>query len=362
MLGRIAVTTFGAAVIALCAPATAQADVSNGGGTTDGFQLAVHAVVGGSDAGLVTGGGGGVTVSVPPKCYWERIPADYDLSGDFDAGDPSDFEKFYNEMISQMKGHAAAGYFSFPSREYVKQIVRAEKSGKADYTWYVLHMQEGVNCADEGFTGSSGTLGDAYGQGAGDQAGEAIPISFQAFAAGQPPPPPLVDVGDLAVEIWDLAARNIEDPAVERNPRIISTGGSTLVNLPTWFWVTNIAQALADDGKVHLEVSIPGSPVRMSLDARTDDVTVTSPAGARVCTIDEIKNSYQPGEADGGACTLEFSRANRGWPVTTTTSWTGSWQGVDNDGPQSGAIEVVGHSSTVNVPVAESQAVVRSVG
>lgn len=363
MLLRLCLTALTTVAVSVATAGAAHAGIGTTG-DGDGFSIAVNASVDGEDAGLVTGGGGGgITLHVPPKCYWETIPADYDLSGSFDAGNPEDFEKFYEEMIVQMRGHAAAGYFSFPSREYVKGIVKAEKSGKADYSWYVLRNQEGVNCADEGFTGSSGTVGDAYGaEGAGDAVNDAIPTAYQAFEAGQPPPPPLVDVGELAEEVWDYAAQNIDDPNVDRNPKIASTGNATLVNLPTWFWVTNTAEALAHDGRVDLEVSIPGTPVQMSLHAQTDEVTVTSPAGAKTCSIDEIKNSYDQGESDGGACTLEFSRSNSGWPVTTTTNWTGSWEGVDNNGPQNGTIAVVGHSSTVDVPVNESQAVVDSVG
>lgn len=305
--------------------------------------------------------GGSYTISVPPKCWWESIPLNFDLSGDFDADDPEQFREWYEETIVQMRGHAAAGYFAMPSFEEVERIVRLEASG-TDYTWYRLGNQSGVNCADEGFTNSRGTVGSAYGaEGAGEFVNDAIPVAYQAFQAGVTPPPPLVDVGDLSERLWDEVSQQIEDPEVDRNPTIATLGGATLVNLDTWFWVTNVVGALAVDGNIHLEATIPGSPVRTTIDVDTTGVDITSPAGANSCVIEQAKVEYSPAASEGEACRVVFERSNTGWPVTSSIVWTGGWDGVQADGTLENGNLTVSRSATIDVPVGESQAVVQAV-
>lgn len=305
---------------------------------------------------------GTYTVPVPPKCWWEPIPLNFDLQDDFDASDPEQFQEWWDETVVQMRGHAAAGYFALPPREEVRRIVKLEQQG-ADYTWYSLGAQDGVNCADEGFTTSHGTVGDAYGgQGAGEAANDNIPVSYAAFPAHQPPPAPLVDVADLSERLWDEVSQQIEDPMVDRNPTINNLGGATLVNLATWFWVDNVEGALAEDGNIHLEAHIPGSPVRTTIDVGTTGVDITSPAGATSCAIDQAKTSYAPGASDGDACTVAFAKGNRaGWPVTSSIVWTGGWEGVQANGETESGDLSVSRSSTTDVPVSESQALVRQV-
>ena len=95
--------------------------------------------------------------------------------------------------------------------------------------------------------------------------------------------------------------------------------GATLVNLATWFWVSNVEGALAEDGVIHLEAHIPNSPVRTTIEVGTTGVDITSPAGATTCAIAQAKTSYAPGASDGDACTVAFAKGNRaGWPVTSS--------------------------------------------
>lgn len=305
---------------------------------------------------------GTYTIPVPPKCWWESIPLDFDLSGDFDADDPVAFQEWYDKTVIQMRGHAAAGYFALPSREEVQRIVKLEKSG-VDYTWYQLGHQEGVNCADEGFTETRGTVGDAYGAlGAGDYVNVNIEVGYAAFPAAVRPPAPLVDVEDLSEILWDEVAQQVEEPVMERNPTITAMGGATLVNLPTWFWLTNVQGALAQDGTIGLRAEIPGSPVYTEIDVETTGVDVASPRGANTCSVEAAKTSYSDGASEDSACTVTFSQANRGgWPVTSTIQWTGGWEGRQGNGEMVGGDLALTRSGTVDVPVGESQALVRTV-
>jgi hypothetical protein len=123
--------------------------------------------------------------------------------------------------------------------------------------------------------------------------------------------------------------------------------------------VTNPAKSLADDGLIDITASIPGSPVRTHLTAKTGDIAVSSDAGSTTCSPTQVQKAYTRGASDEGACTIPFERANRaGWDVRTMITWTGEWDGVDNDGPDGGPLAPVTLVSDTNVPVSESQALV----
>ena len=91
-------------------------------------------------------------------------------------------------------------------------------------------------------------------------------------------------------------------------------------------------------------------------------VDITSPAGATSCPIEQAKTSYAPGASDGDACTVAFAKGNHaGWPVTSSIVWTGGWEGVQANGQTESGDLSVSRSSTTDVPVSESQALVRRV-
>lgn len=352
MLKRVAAAVAVAASALVAAPA--HADISTDG-SSGGYSVSVTDVVITSDSPAVSSGT--VSLPVPLKCWWEQMTADSTLEGDFDADDSEAFKEYYDEMIVQMRGHAAAGYFSFPPVEYVQSILRQERSGTS-FTWHRLAWREGVDPVSECGIDSRGTVGDAYGaNGAGDAVDQAIPISFRAFVQGTEPPV-TVDLDGLAQVLWDHADASIEAAELDRNPRIASEGGATLVNLPTWFWVTNPGAALANDGSIHLEATAGSATA--TLDASTDGVTVTSPVGARRCSVEQVRTAYARGASEDQACTIDLQRAGT-WPVTATTTWTGSWQAQQGGESASGTLDAIGRSSTVEVPVAESQALVREV-
>jgi hypothetical protein len=348
-----AATTLAAVATTTLAAAPAHADVSIGS-TPDGYSVGARQVRITSDSPAVPSGT--VSLAVPVKCWWEEMPPNADLSGTFDASDSKAFQEYYDEMIRQMRGHAAAGYFAFPDRDYVQSILEREKAG-TDYVWYRLEHLPGVDPVAECGATSRGTVGDAYGIGAGDAINQAIAISYRAFVAGTETPF-TVDLGGLAEVLWDHADASIEKVALDRNPKIANGTGATLVNLSTWFWATNPGAALADDGTLRLEASVGNASA--VLEAATDGVTVTSPVGARECTIEQIRTEYAPGVPEGAACAVELTRAGT-WPVTATTTWTGSWTAQQGGESESGELDVIGRSSTVDVPVVESQALVSGV-
>lgn len=354
---RLVSTLIVAALGPLAWTTPAWADGVSGGSQSNGYNLqAVDVVVRGGSGDPLTGGGTNrISVSVPPQCWWGAFRSDA-----VDSSDAEAMAAWFTEMRNQMRGHAAAGYFALPPDAEVRAVTAASEN--RPHTWYQLNSQDGVNCADAGFADSFGTGGDAYGGQAGSFATTAIPVSYAAFPAGAPLPPPLVDVDDVVTAVWDRAAAELSGPDLGRNPKISTAGGSTLVNLATWFWVENVQAALANDGEVRLEVSVPGTPVQATLTSSTDQVQITSPAGAQECSISAAKTEWTRSANEAGACTVPFDRANRaGWPVTAQTTWIGTWQGTDRNGPAGGTLDTLTPSATIQVPVAESEALVNDV-
>jgi hypothetical protein len=217
-----------------------------------------------------------------------------------------------------------------PEYNEVKRVADAAKNGE-HYTWYQLQCRDGVDPVKAGFTKSGGTY-----------MGQQIGIGWAAFPDGQIPEP-YVAPEDLATALWDYAQQGLTNPGIGRNPVIAANGGATLVNVPTWFWVTNPATSLADDGKLNLVATAGNTTV--TLNAESSGVDFTSAAGTTSCTVAQAKSK-------AGDCAISFQRSNAGWPVTASTSWSGAWSGNDGSGA---ALPVVGHSATVNVPVVEVQ-------
>lgn len=352
MLARRILTTVTAATasvgiaVALAGPASADTYGSSSENSLN-LQAVDVVVTGGAGDPLTRGGTTSISVSVPPKCWWapfNNANLDYE---DIDASDPKAMQKWFRALVEGTTITFVPSRLSHPSADYIKSHL-----GK-DWTWYTLESQPGVNCIQEGFAQKGGTGPEGWGD---------VAISYAAFETGTPPPPPVVDVQDVVTAVWDRAAAEVLGPDLDRNPQIDTAGGSTLVNLATWFWVQNVEEALAGDGEVRLDVSIPGSPVQATLTSTTDTVQITSAAGAVACSVDAAQVEWSPGASETSACTLPFDRANRaGWPVTAQTTWTGTWQGTDRNGPAGGTLDTLTPSATIQVPVAESEALVNDV-
>lgn len=322
-----------AAAVFVAAPAHAEFD----NGTTgdgNGFQVSVQVTVT-SDSNKVVKSGQR-SYSVPVKCWWE--PAKLGLPGDPDTTTPEGFAQYLQE--NPLTGHAAAGNLLNPPGEEIDRVIAESKAGKA-YKWYAVRCHDGTPVSN-GYLKSNGSY-----------MGYATWQNYQAFLPGQVPQP-LIAVEDLAEVLWDEAQQQILAPTLDRNPKMAGANAATVVNLPTWFWVTNPANSLADDGTLTLHAEVPGTPVQMDLVAKSSDVSITSVAGSTTCPVAQAKYAYGAGKSDSNACTVTFDRSNAGWPVTATVTWAATWTGNDGAGPQSGSDSLT-RSTTINVPVVEVQ-------
>jgi hypothetical protein len=320
-----------ASAVAFVSPASAAGGLDQGG--DGGYKISVHVTISGADAGRI-GKAGGTSMSVQPTCWWALYNPTIDGT---DATTPEGFQKFYDESIPHLTGHAAQGRLSMPTYDEVRRVSAAAANGE-HYRWYQLNCRPGVDAIKAGYAQSGGTY-----------LNQQVAISWAAFPDGQPPEP-YVAPKDLAVALWDYAQQGLTNPAIDRNPKVAANGGAAVVNLPTWFWVTNPATSLADDGKVDLVATAGNSTVTLS--AASSDVSFTSAAGETSCSVAQAKQAYSAGKSDAGACKISFESASAGWPVTASISWGGTWTG--NDGTE-GVLPQVFHSTTVNVPVVEIQ-------
>ena len=332
-----AVSASAALLLAVAAPASA--DRGGGGGEVDGGSVGASAEI--TVTGDVKGGGGGggsVTASAPAICWWEK--AEFDTS----------------------TVEAIAAIFTFVGLPFdsaaVAQIKKDIEDGKK-LEWYVRKTREGATEAQIKEAGCDDWSGPYRGL--------LIGNTIRPFEPGNPPEP-IPDPKEMA----DVAFKSIDlqEPTLDWNPKAKALGGGTLVNLPTWFWVTNPNEAVGNaDGErtVTATAAAGDAEVRVVVTTRADKMQIASPGGAVTCSTDQARTAYSRGTAENSACTLDFQRSSAafeaGFPVQATVAWTASWVGT-GPGVPAGEQQLNGVtlSSTTDVPVRESQAVVRDVG
>jgi hypothetical protein len=267
-------------------------------------------VGGGSDG---SGGSGSTSVSVPTPCWYSQ------------GKTGKEFAEWYEDPANQQMFHGVGGVDPYPGYEKHRNDTKGH--------WY------SSSCSSETF----GDDLDAFF----DYANEWFAENESVYVPDgeQPPIPP------IPPEILLQAARDamtLPEPTFDWNPKLAG-GGASLVNLDTWFWVDGDHP---DTGTV--TASAGGNSVTVNADL--DGVEFAAPtAGAVTC-------------ADGGSpwspatpasdCTLTFTRSDAATPVTATSVWTLSW--TANGVPQ-GQLEAMSASAQGEVPVQESQALVREV-
>lgn len=331
-----------ATLVALPATALALPGSDGGSGDDSGYSVQVSVNLSGDGA---PGGGGNFSLHIPPTCWWTPI----EIMPGVDISDPEEVREYFEEEIRPwLTGHAGAGNLAWPDYEVWEDAILRAADGE-EITFYQL---EGVD-AEAKIPCSPGTT---------TYEGVEMPITYYPFATGEEPDP-VIDPEDLAEAARDELV--IEAPEVDRNPKGAgSLGGATLVNMPTWFWVTNPEESVGgSDGERTIRAEVVGGDVWAEVTAQTGGLSVASPAGSQFCEPGLAITEWSQGANDAEGCTVEFSRASvaypGGYPVTTSTEWNASWEGMTQDGESVGGdLDPLSQSTEVTVPVAESQATV----
>jgi hypothetical protein len=300
----------------------------------------------------IPGGRSTRTVQVPAQCWWEPIPSNTLLNDPpVDATNPQSVMDWYEVSYPALNGTFAPARGVFPDRKVFERAIAREAAGE-DLTWYRARCRDGVDMIDAGFAPGTNPAPASW--------GGQIAVSYAVFPTAAGPPQPLIATEDLA-----RAAREamvIDPPAIDRNPKADRLGASTFVSLATWFWVTNPAGALNTDGVATVRATVVGTGVWAEVTAETDGLSITGPGTqGTFCPPDRAAIAWTLGASDASGCTAVFDRASvgyaSGYPVTAATLWTANWVASDTPTPQ--ALDPLPRSATVEVPVGESQAVVR---
>lgn len=145
---------------------------------------------------------------------------------------------------------------------------------------------------------------------------KAHPFTF--IPAGRPvpvPPVPPEVLRDAAI-----AAMELPTPAIDWNPKVKGTNGP-IVNLDAWVWLTD----RRDNLYVRATANTMGGETFAQVDVALEGMTVSAP-GAETAVCQGPGVPYAPGAV--GACTITFtapSPTTAGTPVTTQTTWKGTW-------------------------------------
>lgn len=290
------------------------------------------------------GAGGTAAVSAPALCWWEPIP--YTTAA------------LHAFMLGGSMLPLGPGVFFAVDADTLARVLEDEKKNKVAYEWYGRRVREGASAEQLAAAGCNDPSGPYRGLFTG--------LLFRPFEPGQPPAP-LPDPRTMA----EVAVEHIgiEPPALDWNPRMRAPGGGTLVNLPSWFWVTNPGPAVGGETGERRVVATAGSgdtTVRVTVVADPGGLMITSPGGATTCSVEAARTSYSAGVDESEACVLVFERASwayaDGFPTRASVRWTVTWTGTGpgTDGALH-ALPGITEAATAVVPVAESQALVTAV-
>ncbi|MDQ1295968.1 MAG: hypothetical protein QG608_3855, partial [Actinomycetota bacterium] len=311
------------------------------GSTTKGYSVRVVFT---GDVKGTAGGSGTVTkqIPVPVRCWWAPASSFYD--------DPA-------AMYTWYQGRLNAGSTSdyaldhFGTAEQYEQAIERSRTGHKPY-WYLATCKDPADLP--GFTG--------------DHDGPITRMRVFEAAEGTPgSPTPTVEPDQLA-----LAAYNeleLTEPTIDRNPKATTRTGNdglnagwTLVNIPTWFWVTD-PRALGDkNGKLSVTARIPNTGPSVTLTARNNGLHLESDEQNTTCDIDRATLPWKPGLSDDQGCTLQFLRSSAGHPggrdVTARVTWKATWTTTGDNTPHPLNESPKTTTHTTRVPIAEIQAIV----
>ncbi len=335
----------GALVIMVGGGAGAWADNGGNGGQQSGGGYAAQVSVTFS-GNAAPGGGSRFTVGVPATCWWSDagVPAD-----------PTKWVQWYTDYVKSLgsAGELAGAYFALGGVEAWTAAAARAQAGEKLTVYYAQCDQNNSPCVHlVAFVG-----GPTYDSVSGSNHC-LLPVAYNFFPTGAPPVP-AVDPKDLAMKARDLMV--IDNPQVDRNPKAAAAGvaGATLVDLPTYFWVTNPASVGGGNGT--RTVTATAGLVSVKVVANTTGLTISSPVGGQSCTPAQALVRYSPTVAESSACVYTFPSASvgypSGFPVQASSRWNATWSGTGQATP----VAVPGPdrvgAAQLNVPVAESQAI-----
>lgn len=311
-------TTLAAAGLALTAsPAFADGQcVGATGCTPDAPTTSGHSVVVRVSGDFVKGGssgssGGSTTVSVPSPCWYTQ-----GYSG-----------KEYYEWVTSGKANQLSVH---TGGEPYTPIDGYEKHKDDDKGHYY-----GGEC-------SSATFGDDL-DGFFKYSDKWFADHGDVWVPGgaQPPVPPIPP--QVLLEAAQKAM-TMPDPVFAISPDR-TTGRDTIVNLSTWFWLTNPVT------KGSVTASAGGNSA--TVNAGLESFEVTSADGDSTGPCDGTGTPWRRGATSD--CTIEFVRPTAGTDVTATTNWGLSWS---YDGEQRGELDGLTAAWTRSVSVDQVQTTV----
>lgn len=328
-VGAVAVAAVATSLVA--GQGTAAADSFENAGSSCGGGYCVEVTYTGTAAPSGPSSGGAAVTSVPPICWYEPWKTPKEAL----PFAKSEWNQAHYSGIEYIAGWGS-----------VDQYEEAAKNAPDGSMWYILKCSVDEFYSDPRVADYAGTALDF-------PTGGFVPNYTLLLGPNEEPPAPAVDVEVLRDAAYE--SLDIPEPEIQRNPEVAGSG-ATLVNLDTMFW--------ADGYRETWDITATVGAVSATVVARASDYVLTSPAGGQTCTHEQFTTPYAGGDAPADGCAFPFTRASvgygSGFPVQATATWEASWTGVPAPSAPQG-LPPVTTSTTVDVPVDESQALVRSV-
>jgi hypothetical protein len=269
-----------------------------------GKQYTVRITYAGDVRGAAGGAGGGsrvVSVPVPVKCWWEPAASFY-----------RDPQAMYDWYLGRANAHSTSQYASehFGTYQDYQAVIDKAKAGQK-YYWYQAMCRDDADLA--AFTN--------------DSTGSVNYLKAFPVVDGEPRVPvPRVEPEQVALQAYQEL--NLVEPVLDRNPKATqgTHTGLTLVNIPTWFWVTNPPALGGTPGTrtITAKVQKPdGNTLSVQVTARPQGLELSSPAAeTTTCPLARARLAWTEGRGEEDGCTLHFHHTSigqpTGHPVTAT--------------------------------------------
>ena len=163
-------------------------------------------------------------------------------------------------------------------------------------------------------------------------------------------PEPVVDPVTLARAAVEAAA--IPAPSVETNPRITTDDGvegAAVVGVDTWVWA-------ASGTPSHVEVRATAGSTSVTVAADAGGLSLSAPRARTRCTgwgEPWREGTSREGDSD---CVVVFTRSAARVPLTVSATYDITWTSTNG---QSGTLDALTTTTTIDLPVAEIQTINR---